>query len=69
MAQKLLVRLQVSIDLVCGLLDSLDRGGARNTARILINWHWIMGVKLGNADEKTEQSLPLAIAKTKCILV
>ena len=50
MAQKLIVRLQVTIDSVRGLLDSLDRGEAGNTARILVNWHWIMGVKLGNAN-------------------
>ena len=35
-AQNLIVRLQVTIDSVRGLLDSLDRGEARNTARILV---------------------------------
>ena len=36
MAQNLIVRLQVTIDSVRGLLDSLDRGEAGNTARILV---------------------------------
>ena len=35
-AENLIVRLQVTIDSVRGLLDSLDRGEAGNTARILI---------------------------------
>ena len=34
MAENLIVRLQVTIDSVRGLLDSLDRGEAGNTARI-----------------------------------
>ena len=36
MAQNLIVRLQVTIDSVRGLLDSLDRGEVANTARILV---------------------------------
>ena len=36
MAENLIVRLQVTIDSVRGLLDSLDRGEAGNTARILV---------------------------------
>ena len=35
-AQNLIVRLQVTIDSVRGLLDCLDRGEAVNTARILV---------------------------------
>ena len=35
-AQNLIVRLQVTIDSVRGLLDSLDRDEARNTAKILV---------------------------------
>lgn len=35
-AQYLIVQLQVMIDSVRGLLDSLDRGNAGNTARILV---------------------------------
>ena len=35
-AEHLIVRLQVTIDSVRRLLDSLDRGEAGNTARILI---------------------------------
>ena len=34
--QYLIVQLQVTIDLVRGLHDSLDRGNAGNTARILV---------------------------------
>ena len=36
MAENLIVRLQVTIDSVRGLLDSLDRGEAGNTGRILV---------------------------------
>ena len=36
MAQNLIVRLQITIDSVRGLLDCLDRGEAGNTARILV---------------------------------
>ena len=36
MAENLIVRLQVTIDSVRGLLDSLDRGEPGNTARILV---------------------------------
>ena len=36
MAEKLIVRLQVTIDSVRGLLDSLDLSEAGNTARILV---------------------------------
>ena len=36
MAENLIVRLQVTINSVRGLLDSLDLGEARNTARILV---------------------------------
>ena len=36
MAENLIVRLQVTIDSVLGLLDSLERGEAGNSARILI---------------------------------
>ena len=36
MAENLIVRLQVTIDSVRGLLDSLDRGEAGDTARILV---------------------------------
>ena len=34
--QKTIVRLQVTIDSVRELLDSLDRGEAGNTARVLV---------------------------------
>ena len=36
MAENLIVRLQVTMDSVCGLLDSLDQGEAGNTGRILV---------------------------------
>ena len=36
MAENLIVWLQVTIDSVCGLLDSLDRSEAGNTGRILV---------------------------------
>ena len=36
LAEKLIVRLQVTIDSVRGLLDSLDRSEAGNTARTLV---------------------------------
>ena len=36
MAENLIVRLQVTMDSVRGLLDSLDRGEAGNTVRILV---------------------------------
>ena len=36
MAENLIVRLQVTIDSVRGLLNSLDRGEAGNTTRILV---------------------------------
>ena len=36
MAENLIVRLQVTIDSVCGLLYSLDRGEEGNTGKILV---------------------------------
>ena len=36
MAENLIVRLQITMDSVCGLLDSLDQGEAGNTGRILV---------------------------------
>ena len=36
MAENLIVRLQVTIESARGLLNSLDRGEAGNTARILV---------------------------------
>ena len=36
MVENLIVRLQVTMDSVCGLLDSLDQGEAGNTGRILV---------------------------------
>lgn len=40
MTDNLIVRLQVTIDSVRGLLNSLDRGEAGNTARILVLKAW-----------------------------
>lgn len=40
MTDNLIVRLQVTIDSIRGLLNSLDRGEAGNTARILVLKAW-----------------------------